>query len=225
MFVDRKPIPFLFKGPDPTRFYARDVKRWSIFGGECKKDGFKAKVELNSGWGLRETLSSVAVPIFGCLLFGTICLWIWFSNPQQENVGQSFLIIVGICLLQVPFFTMMVWLEASFFSRFPSDVLTVFDNREFSINGEKVRYSLPPESVLRYSIHYPEPDSMGAGTHSELDLVIRDGDKEIAVHKLMAFQYSWCWKPAKKLSSLSGIPLVRVARQSDGSRFPPALPN
>jgi len=206
VFVDRKPVPFFAKGPDPTRLYTQDTKRWSIVEGDCKKDGFKVQVLLNSGWGRRETIGSLIVPFVGFLLFGSMCLAILYHDPNNEFVGQFFQIIVGICLLQVLLFGAMIWFEVSYFNRLPSQVLTIYDNREFSIDGEKHRHTLPPGSVLRYTLHHSS-GAQGESSKSELDLVVRDGSEIIRVHKLFAFQDNWCWRPAQKLSKLADLPL------------------
>lgn len=199
-------------GPDPNRFYARDLKRWTITSGDVEKDAFKVRIVVNSRWGYRETFGAVIIPIVAFVIFGSMCLAIRNFDPQNDFVEQFFWSIVGICIMQVIFFGMLIWFEVSYFSRFHPEVLTVFHNREFSTNGDKGRYALPNGSVLRYTIYPAESDCQGASEYSELDLVVRDGDKEIAVHKLMAYQHNWCWKPAKQLSKLSGLPLKKVVQ-------------
>ena len=224
MFNNRKPVPFFAKGPDANRYYAQDIKRWSIIQCNSKDDDCLVKVRLNSGWGHRETLGTVLIPFVGFVLFGSMCLAIRYFDPQNDFTGQFFLAIVGICLMQVVFFGTFIWLEDSYFARLPSETLTIYRNREFSVDGDKSRRKLPTGSILRYTLHH----SSGGGQHgesskSELDLVVRDESEIISVHPIMAFQDNWCWKPAQKLSQWADLPLQRVSLQANGKRFPPAL--
>lgn len=222
IFNERKPIPFLCKGPDPSRCYARDHNRWSVVEASGKDD-FVVKVFTKKGWGRAETLSVSLIPIVGFLLFGFISARLFLS--KQEFAVDYFFAISFICLGMVVLFAILVFSEVTYFNRIPSVPLTIFENGEFSVGDDKSRNSLPPGSLLRYTLHYPDLNTQGGSTFSELDLVVRDDDRVVAVHKIMAHQNNGCWRHARRISQLSSIPLQRIALQANGKPFPPPLPN
>jgi hypothetical protein len=222
MFNERKRIPFVSQGPGKTRCYARDYKRWSIVEGEAEDD-FLVKVVLKKGWGVGETISTIAMPTVAFLIFGAICVGIWWFDPGNEFVRTFFIAVIGICAMLFIVHGLFIWSEVNYFESMPEVVLTIYEGREFTLGNDSNVHSLPVGSILQYTLHHPTPGAQGESSKSELDLLIRDGDEMKKIHKLMAHQENWCWRHAKKLSEIASLPLKRVPLQSNGKRFPPAL--
>ncbi len=221
-FVRTKNVPFFFRGPDPERFYARDFKRWGLeTGGE--KDDFLVKLKLRKGWGVRETVSVVAVPIVSLILFESMGLAWAFFNPDEKFIGHWMWIVLGICVAMLIAFFLIARTEVRYFDSHPDDTLTIYPNGKFSV-GDGERLDLLAGSLLRFTVHHPVLNSQGGSARSELDLVIRDGGRVVQVYKLLAYDYQMLGRHFKELSKLAGLPLQRLALQHDGSRFPDPAP-
>ncbi|WP_157665038.1 hypothetical protein [Mariniblastus fucicola] len=225
MFNEKKPIPLLCRGPDKTRCYANEPKRWSVVEGS-DSDAFKARLVLRQGWGLRETLGVVIIPVVGLVIFGSVGLAVWHAKPDGDFAVTFLSFIVLIFVGQLILFRMFINGEVRYFDAWPAEVLTVYADRTFTLEGDvSYKRELPVGSILRYTQHDPEPGSQGASSYSELDLVVRDGKEVIAKWPLLADKYNLAWKKAQKLSKAIGIPLERIVLQSNGKPYPPALTN
>ena len=222
MFNERKPIPFVSRGPDKTRCYARDYKRWSIVEGTAE-DEFLVKVCLKKGWRVGETISTIALPLVAFLIFGSMCLAIRWFDPGNEFVKTFFTAIIGICAMLFVVHGLFLWSEVNYFDSMPDVVLTIYDGRKFTLGHDSNIRALPIGSILQYTLHHPTPGGQGESSKSELDLLVRDGDEVKKIHKLMAHQGNWCWRHAQRLSEIADLPLKRVPLQANGKRFPPAL--
>lgn len=181
-------------------------------------------MDLKKGWGRRETLGVVSMPIILIFVFLLMtALTLVFSSVAPNAIREFALTSTGIGVALMCVFSYLIFSEVFYFRAFPATVLTVFDNREFSLGDSKSCIVMPAGTFLRYTLHYPPFDMQGGASCSELDLVVRDGEEVVAVHKLIAHRHNGCWKHAKSLSKLTGLPLKRIPLKADGSRFPPPI--
>ena len=201
-------INHLLRGPDPERVYAISHNRWLVAG-----DGPNADLEIILTSQIGMTWKAIFTISLLTLIFWIACFTVYAS------VGGDVSFLVAFCVAgAVPAFAIFVLnsIEESELRKLPRNIFVVQKNGCI-INDIEYDRSILEDAELQYRIHVPTPRWSGSesvNSYSELDLVVYRNTPDKMTHRLVASKDDSCLKPAKILSSLTGIPLVkdRVAR-------------
>ena len=191
----RSTVPWLFRGPTPSRFYFISGDHWLVTADVDKTVLLRRKEYSSWQIAIARYLIPTTIATCGVVLYR-------FTGVPLALVGTlGSALAAGIPIYYIN------RIEHLQLEREPVELLAMRSDGTFEIRGEVYGDATSSDLFLEYTYYYTVWDS-GSSNYSELDVVVIDGSQKRRIN-LLAQASDWALKHAIKLQRFSGLELKR----------------